>query len=149
MNPKFDTTAIENEKKALQLLAAEMQKATDEDQRDMLMGEIKKSADKMQAMCEEMQAEADKIRPPEVVDAAVHAVVEVVLTPEQRRRVLEETGIDVPSVRIPDPTGELTKNMPSMDRSFVEKCAISQANAFKQLVADAEESAEMESDSQE
>ena len=149
MNPKLDTTAIENEKKALKLLTDEVQKAKDEDQRNMLMEEIHKSAQKLQTMCEELQAEADKMRPPLEERISVAAVVEVVLTKEQRQRVLEKTGVDVPSVRIPDPTGQLTKNMPRMDPALIEESAISQANAFKELVADAEESFEMESNNQE
>ena len=149
MNPKLDTTAIENEKKALKLLTDEVQKTKDEDQRNMLMAEIQKSAQKLEAMCEELQAEADKMRPPPEERIPVNAVVEVVLTKEQRQRVLEQTGVDVPSVRIPDPTGQLTKSMPTMDPVLIEESAISQANAFKELVADAEESFEMESNNQE
>lgn len=149
MNPKFDTTAIENEKKALELLASEVQKAKDDDQRNMLMAEIQKSAQKLETMCAEMQAEADKIRGANKVQSHVDAVVEVMLTREQRQRVLEQTGVDVPSVRIPDPTGELTKSMPTMEPEFIEESAISQANAFKELVADAEESFELESNNQE
>ena len=148
MNPKFDTTAIENEKKALELLASEVQKAKDDDQRNMLMAEIQKSAQKLEAMCAEMQAEADKIREVKKEQSHVDAVVEVMLTKEQRQRVLEQTGVDVPSVRIPDPTGQLTKNMPRMDPALIEESAISQANAFKELVADAEESFELESNNQ-
>lgn len=149
MNPKFDTTAIENEKKALELLASEVQKAKDDDQRNMLMAEIQKSAQKLETMCAEMQAEADKIRGANKVQSHVDAVVEVMLTREQRQRVLEQTGVDVPSVRIPDPTGDLTKSMPTMEPGFIEESAISQANAFKELVADAEESFELESNNQE
>ena len=39
--------------------------------------------------------------------------------------------------------------MPRMDPALIEESAISQANAFKELVADAEESFEMESNNQE
>ena len=108
--PKFDTTDIENEQKALQLLANEVQNTKDDDTRDMLIAEIQKSAQKLQEMCQELQARADQFKPPQT-DVNIDAVVEVVLTPEQRRRVLEATGIDVPSVRIPDPNATLTKNM--------------------------------------
>ncbi len=149
MNPKLDTTAIEEEKKALQLLASEVQKTTDDEQRKLLMDEIQKSAAKLESMCADLQEEADKMRPPQSDKLHLEAVVEVVLTREQRQRVLEKTGIDVPSVRIPDPTGELTKNMPQMNPAFIEESALSQANAFKELVADAEESFELESNNQE
>lgn len=142
---KLDTTAIENEKNALKLLADEVQKATDDDTREMLVAEIQKSAEKLEKLCAELQAEADKIAPPEALDAP-QAVVEVVLTKDQRQRVLEKTGIDVPSVRIPDPTADLTKNMSIIQPEFIEECAIKQAENFKQLVADAEEAAEDYSD---
>ncbi|MBQ4360763.1 MAG: hypothetical protein II767_10945 [Proteobacteria bacterium] len=139
----LDTTAIENEKKALQLLADEIQKATDDDTREMLAAEIQKTAEKLEKLCAELQAEADKLAPPEE-DDLTNAVVEVILTKEQRQRVFEKTGIDVPSVRIPDPTADLTKNMSIMQPEFVEECAITQAESFKRLVADAEEAAEKE-----
>ncbi len=136
---KLDTSAIENEQKALQLLAAEIQKTNDGDTRDMLMAEIKKSADKLQSLCAELQAKADAMKPETAPVAKADAVVEVILTKEQRARVLEKTGIDVPSVRIPDPTSDLTKNMPNIQPEYIEECAINQANRFKELVADAEE----------
>ena len=136
--PKFDTTDIENEQKALQLLANEVQNTKDDETRDMLIAEIQKSAQKLQDMCQELQARADQFKPPQN-DVNMDAVVEVVLTPDQRKRVLDATGIDVPSVRIPDPNATLTKNMGTMKPEFIEKCAMSQAEAFKRLVADAEE----------
>ena len=139
----LDTTAIENEKNALKLLADEIQKAQDDDTREMLTEEIKKTAEKLEKLCAELQAEADKLAPPEEEDTS-SAVVEVILTKDQRKRVLEATGIDVPSVRIPDPTANLTKNMSIMQPEFIEDCAISQAELFKQLVADAEEAAKAE-----
>lgn len=141
----LDTTAIENEKKALQLLADEIQKAPDDDTREMLAAEIQKTAEKLEKLCAELQTEADKLAPPDE-DDLTNAVVEVILTKEQRQRVLEKTGIDVPSVRIPDPTADLTKNMSIMKPEFVEECAITQAENFKRLVADAEEAAEAEAD---
>ena len=144
----LDTTAIENEKKALQLLADEIQKAPDDDTREALAAEIQKTAEKLEKLCAELQAEADKLAPPNEEDLT-NVVVEVILTKEQRQRVLEKTGIDVPSVRIPDPTADLTKNMSIMQPEFVEECAITQAENFKRLVADAEEAAENEADDEE
>ncbi len=142
MAKTLDTTGIENEQKALQLLANEVQNAKDDDERDMLIAEIQKSAAKLEGLCRELQAQADEMVPKQEENPNINAVVEVVLTKEQRQRVLEATGIDVPSVRIPDPTADLTKNMHEIQPEFIEECAISQANTFKQLVADAEEAAE-------
>lgn len=140
MTPKIlDTSAIENEKKALQLLANEVQNCKDDDERDALMAEVQKSAKKLEELCAELQKEADAIKPPEDEKKLLDAVVEVVLTKDQRRRVLEATGIDVPSVRISDPTSDLTRNMQHIQPEFIEECAMKQANLFKQLVSDAEE----------
>ncbi|MBQ9396859.1 MAG: hypothetical protein IJU23_15265 [Proteobacteria bacterium] len=139
MAKTLDTTAIENEQKALQMLADEVQKAKDDDERDALVAEIQKTAARLEAMCKELQDDADAMKPEDEKDPKLDAVVEVILTKEQRKRVLDATGIDVPSVRIPDPTAELTKNMNNIEPEFIEKCAMSQAEIFKQLVADAEE----------
>lgn len=139
MAKTLDMTAVENERKALEVLANEVQHAKDDDERDALVAEIQKTAAKLENLCKDLQAEADGMKPETERDSKLDAVVEVVLTKEQRKRVLDATGIDVPSVRIPDPTAELTKNMNSMEPEFVEKCAMSQAEIFKQLVADAEE----------
>ena len=134
---KFDTTAIENERKALQLLAEEVQKTDDADARDALIDAIQKSADKLKSMCEALQAEADKVVVPKI-----DTVVEVVLTPEQRSRVLKAFGVDVPSVRIPDATGVLTKNMEHIEPDYIEECAMKQAKAFKEMCEEIEKAAE-------
>ena len=142
MAEMLDTTAVENEKKALQLLVDEYQKADDND-KELLRDAIQAQAEKLDAVCKDLQAKADAIKPPDAPeDPAKKAVVEVVLTPEQRARVKEKTGIDVPSVRISDPTSNLTKNMPAMKPEFIEERAIHQANVFKKLVAEAEETAD-------
>ena len=139
---KFDTTAIENERKALQLLAEEVQKTDDADARDALIDAIQKSADKLKSMCEALQAEADKVVVPKIDNLDVDAVVEVVLTPEQRSRVLKAFGVDVPSVRIPDATGVLTKNMAHIEPDYIEECAMKQAKAFKEMCEEIENAAE-------
>ena len=92
---KFDTTAIENERKALQLLAEEVQKTDDADARDALIDAIQKSADKLKS-----------------------------------------------SVRIPDATGVLTKNMAHIEPDYIEECAMKQAKAFKEMCEEIEKAAE-------
>lgn len=129
-NPAFDTAAIENERKALELLTAEIQKTQDADARDALLDAIRKSADKIAAMCAELQERADKIAAPKIDTLDVNAVVEVVLTPDQRERVLKAFGVDVPSVRIPDANGVLTRNMAHITPDYIEECAMKQAKAF-------------------
>lgn len=138
--PKLlDASAIQNEQKALQLLCDEMQQAKDDETREALAEQIKLMAANLEKMCAELQAEADLIAPPDTDDVNIKAVVEVVLTPEQRKRVLETTGIDVPSVRISDPNATLTKNMKHIQPEFIEECAIEQAEHFKSMLADYED----------
>lgn len=141
-NAKFDTAAIENERKALQLLAEEVQKTQDADARDALIDAIQKSADKLKTMCEELQAQADKVVVPQIDNLDVNAIVEVVLTAEQRSRVFEAHGVDVPSIRIPDATGVLTKNMSHIEPDYIEECAMKQAKAFKEMCEEIEKAAE-------
>ena len=135
---KPDLKDIENEQKAIQLLAQEVQKANDADERDAMIEEIKRMADRLQKMCEAMKDEADKVVVPKLDNLDIEAVVEVILTPDQRRHVMDEYGVDVPSIRIPDPTGVLTKNMHNITPSYIEECAMKQAKAFKKMVAEAE-----------
>lgn len=132
----LDASKVENERKALMVLAEAVQNCSDEE-RPFLMEEIKKTAEKLQALCDELQAEADKIAETLPKDEEINAVVEVVLTPDQRKRVLDETGVDVPSVKIPDPDALLTKNMQHIEPEFIELSAIEQAKRFKSMVEDA------------
>ena len=127
-------TAIENERAALMVLMDEMSRVKDDDEREELGDAIKAQAEKLQKMCEDLQAQADALAQEKPKDNLTDAVVEVVLTPEQRARVLEKTGIDVPSVKIPDPTSELTNNMAFVKPEFIEQRAIMQAENFKRLI---------------
>ena len=146
MSEKFDLTAIQNEQKAIMLLTEEVQKTSDAEERDALVAAIRKSAEKIQAMSAEMQARADAVTVPKVENFDIKAVVEVVLTPDQRKRVLEAYGVDVPSVRFPDSTGTLTRNMKNIEPDYIEECAMKQAKAFKDMVAEAEAAAESEAE---
>src|SRR5262249_4534574 len=53
--------------------------------------------------------------------------VEVVLTPEQRARILKETGVSMNSVIINDPSGGMNTAMPSMTPPDVYPEALKQA----------------------
>src|SRR5947207_1834683 len=46
--------------------------------------------------------------------------VEIALTPGQRRRVKERTGVDLASIFLPDASGALTRNMPHADPAQIE-----------------------------
>ncbi len=144
MAEMLDKTAVENEQKALQLLMDEYQKAEGND-KEQLMEAIQKQAEKLDAECQKLQAEADSLTPKDDEDdPAIQAIVEVVLTPEQRARVKEITGIDVPTVKLSDPTSNLTQNMASVNPDDIEERAIHQAKLFKKLMAEAEDIAEVE-----
>lgn len=130
---KLDKTAIDNERAALLVLMDEMSKTNDDDMREELADVIKAQAQKLLEMCDDLQAAADEIVKNQPQEEP-NAVVEVVLTPEQRAHVLAETGIDVPSVRIPDPTSELTRNMAFIQPDFIEERAIIQANQYKAII---------------
>ncbi len=132
----LDASKIENERKALMVLAEAVQNCSDEE-RPMLMEEIKKTAEKLQSLCDELQAEADQMAAALPQDEELNVVVEIVLTPDQRKRVLEATGVDVPSVKIPDPDALLTKNMQHVEPEFIEMSAMEQAKRFKSMVEDA------------
>lgn len=132
----LDASKVENERKALMVLAEAVQNCSDEE-RPLLMEEIQKTAAKLQQLCDELQAEADKMTAALPQEEEIQAVVEVVLTPDQRRRVLDATGIDVPSVKIPDPNALLTKNMQHIEPEFIELSAMEQAKRFKAMVEDA------------
>ena len=140
MSKTLDMSAVQNEQKALLLLADEIQKCDDDDTRELLAAEIQKSAEKLQALCNELQAEADSMAQ-DAPKPNTDAVVEVVLTKDQRALVLEKTGLDVPSIRIPDPNADLTRNMKDIDPDFILDCALKQADKFKRFVAESEEEA--------
>lgn len=139
---KLDKDAIDNERAALLLLIDEIQKTTDDDEREALAEAIQAQANKLQSMCDELQTQADEIMNAQEKDPNLNVVVEVVLTPEQRARVLEKTGVDVPSVKIPDPTAELTKNMAFIKPDYIEQRAMLQAENFKRLLEDMDAEAE-------
>src|SRR5690606_36239005 len=61
--------------------------------------------------------------------------VEVVLTPQQRARVQEETGVDMTSVKIPDPGGMMTRGMRQASPPEIEAHALKQAEEFNVMVA--------------
>jgi hypothetical protein len=57
--------------------------------------------------------------------------IEVVLTPEQRQRVLKETGVTMTSVLIQDEVGARNAAMPNTPRAVIEAEALRQARAMK------------------
>ncbi len=59
------------------------------------------------------------------------AMVEVVLTPEQRGRVVEKTGVDLASIRIADDGGATSQTMPLMDPRRIEFYALKEAERRK------------------
>lgn len=133
---KISLSDIDNERKAMLVLAQELQSTTDDETRDALMAEIKRCAEKIQSMAETLTQDVKGEAPQKIEQ--VDAVVEVVLTKEQRKKVFDAYGVEVPSIRIPDAAGVLTKNMNHISPDYIESCAMNQAKAFKEMVAEAE-----------
>ena len=126
---------IQNEQKALLILIESLQGAQSFDDKQAMMPMINEQTKKLT----DLLAEFEKEHPAREIDTnAILPVVEVVLTPAQRRRVKEQTDIDVPSVRIPDPDHTLTTNMEHIDPDFIEQKALEQANAFKKMMEEQE-----------
>ena len=61
--------------------------------------------------------------------------IEIVLTPEQRARILERTGVDLPSFIAPDELGVMARTMPRMDPRLVEALATNEAERKKVALA--------------
>jgi hypothetical protein len=49
--------------------------------------------------------------------------IEIALTPDQRGRILAETGIDLPFISLPDETSNLSRTMPQADPARIERLA--------------------------
>jgi hypothetical protein len=74
---------------------------------------------------------------------AARGAVEVTLTPEQRARISKATGVNMTTVVIADPGGEVNRGMPLAKPDDIEREAMKQATA-KKAEAEAREKARME-----
>jgi hypothetical protein len=74
---------------------------------------------------------------------AQRGFVEVTLTPEQRARISKATGINMTTVLIADPGGEVNQAMPAARPDEVEREALRQATA-KKAEAEAREKARVD-----
>lgn len=133
----LDQTKVMEEKKALEVLFAALEDAQGED-RDAVVEAIQAQAKRLQDACEDLEAEAQKL-PQAQTDAQVEANVEILLTPAQRDAVKQETGVDVPSIVLQDPTGALTKHMSFIKPEFVQARAMEKALRFNEMIADIEQ----------
>jgi hypothetical protein len=57
------------------------------------------------------------------------------LTPEQQVRVREATGVELESIRIPDPTGSSVHSMPMTPPAVIEQRALVEAQRRKSAAA--------------
>src|SRR5579871_4170460 len=57
--------------------------------------------------------------------------LEVVLTPAQRKRVFDETGYKMETLRVRDESGVLSQSMPHTDPKRIELLAIAEAKRLK------------------
>ncbi len=125
------------EQQAMNLMMEELQKATDPKAFNQILAAIQESGKRIEEMSQAF-ADAFYAEHAEALAQSSEAVVpkiEVLLTPEQRQRVFEASGVDIPSVKLVDPTGALNAAMPSTPPPFIEAQAIKQAEAFKEMVA--------------
>src|SRR5215470_4821627 len=63
--------------------------------------------------------------------AAARGAIEVTLTPEQRARISKATGVNMTTVLIADPGGDLSQTMPQARPEDIEREAMRQALAKK------------------
>ena len=114
---------VNNEREALVLLIAELPKAEDQEQFDQILELITAQAAVLEATVKECSDQIDKTynTPESQASEGANPKVEVVLTPEQRQRVFEVHGVDLPSVIISDPIDkELYSQLPFV-KGFVPK----------------------------
>ncbi|MDX9720760.1 MAG: hypothetical protein RBU37_08425 [Myxococcota bacterium] len=123
---------ILEEQKALNLLAEELPKTTEPHAIETILAALAEGAQRLEGMAQDY-AQGLEAAYPESNEGPVHRI-EVVLTPEQRQRVFDETGIEMGSVLLDDPTGERGHYMPSTEPQIIEAQAIKQALGFKQMV---------------
>jgi hypothetical protein len=88
--------------------------------------------DKFQAIAREIEAEAKKF---EQLAAAymqearkqVRPMTTVVLTPDQRKRILAQTGIKMETIDLPDDQARMSKVMPDTRTELIEHLAMEEA----------------------
>src|SRR5438045_2479554 len=103
---------------------------------------LKQMAEQLQAQCAELAKMAKALEAAMTPAAAAGPETHVVLTPEQRKRVVEQTGVGVEVVTLRDTAARpWSKQMASVEPREVEAMAARQAAASR-LVAETRERVE-------
>ncbi|OIP36242.1 MAG: hypothetical protein AUK47_15505 [Deltaproteobacteria bacterium CG2_30_63_29] len=130
---------VKEEQKALQLMIEELNKTSDPEQFNQILAMIEAQAAKLKATA---------VAAGDAIVASVGGTeglaspllegprpkVEVLLTPEQRQKVFDETGVNMESVLIKDDTGARTSTMRQTTPPEIEFQAIEQAHEFNRMV---------------
>jgi hypothetical protein len=131
-----DIDQVMAERDALQLMVDQLEKAEDYEQMEQMLGLIQAQAAQLEGVAAEygadMQAQAAAY---DATGVSVRGKTEVLLTPEQRERVKEQTGVDMPSVILSDPVGAVAISMPETAPAIIEAEAIKVAEEFNRMVA--------------
>lgn len=88
------------------------------------------NAEKLMAMGQEMEKMGDEMRA-QLGAKRGAAKVEVVLTPDQRKRILDKTGIAMETLIVDDQAGAMNKGMPSTLPEQIELLALKEAERRK------------------
>jgi hypothetical protein len=90
----------------------------------------KENAEKLLAMGRELEKMGDEMRAQAHVRAGI-AHVQVVLTPDQKKRVFQKYGIQMDTLIIDDNAGAMNKSMPSTRPEQIEVLAMKEAERRK------------------
>jgi flagellar capping protein FliD len=102
-------------------LALEAQSAGSSARMQEIVAQLQALGSELEQLAAQLQAQST------AGTAARSGSTEVLLTPEQRSRVREATGIDLESIRIPDPTGISVHSMPLATPAQIEQRALQEA----------------------
>ena len=131
---------IENEQKATQILMQQLAQAEDAEERDALLAMVIAQGAKLEETAVAFGEQEEARLTEEYPDALNPNVprVAVLLTDEQRKRVFEETGIDVHTVYIDDMSGRQMQGMPEAHPDEIEAIAMEKAISVRQQIEAAE-----------
>jgi hypothetical protein len=90
----------------------------------------KENAEKLMAMGRELEKMGDDMRAQTQAHANI-ARVQVVLTPDQRKRVFQKHGIQLETIFLDDGGGVMSKTMPGTRPEYVEALAMKEAERRK------------------
>jgi hypothetical protein len=116
--------------KGLEKLMAEAARETDPERLTAIAEKVSAEAKALEALGKQYQAEEQR-------RVGRRGFVEVVLTPEQRRRIQDQTGVLLETVVLPDESGAQSQAMPMSDPRIIEQLALHEAGRRK-LAAEAD-----------